>query len=69
MTNKQLEKLEKLLDERREFALYTDKQMGNEFGCFLENNPDYIYYKGMLEIIHALGIEYEINNGKHELFL
>ena len=47
MTDKQLEKIKKALDERRGFALYTDAQMGNETGCFLENNPAYINIKGI----------------------
>lgn len=68
MTDKQLEKIKNALDERRGFALYTDEQMGNETGCFLENNPDYIYLKGMLDVVRILGVEYSIENGEFVLY-
>lgn len=68
MTDKQLEKIKKALDERRGFALYTDEQMGNETGYYLENNPDYIYLKGMLDVVRILGIEYSIENGEFVLY-
>ena len=68
MENKRIKKLEQLMDERREFALETDKQMGNETGCFLPNNPDYIYYKGVLDAVYTMGYEYSVENGKHIIY-
>ena len=68
MDRKRIERLEQLMDERREIALYTEEQMGNNTGCFLPNNPDYIYYKGVLEAVYAMGFEYSIENGKHIIY-
>jgi hypothetical protein len=73
LNKRQIKELENLLDERFEIAVITDKRMGNENGNdFLPNNPDFIYYKGILEVCTTLGLTYErkIVNGKakHLLF-
>ena len=61
-------RLEKLLDERLAIAIDTDKRMGNDGDNFLPNNPDYIYYKGMIESMVALGYEYCREEYKHTVF-
>ena len=64
-----LERLEKLLDEKFQDACDTDKRMGNNGDKFLPNNPDFIFYKGMLEAIAWLGINHTRESGKHSLFM
>lgn len=61
-------RLEKSLDERLAIAIDTDKRMGNDGDNFLPNNPDYIYYKGMIEAMTALGYEYYREEYKHTIF-
>lgn len=68
-----IKELEELLDERHNIAVWTDNEMGNENGKdFLPNNPDYIYYKGILETVMFIGLTYDrkIVDGKarHRLF-
>ena len=73
MKKQKIEELEKLLNERHDIAVWTDKRMGNENGQdFLPNNPDYIFYKGILEACLTMGFAWErkIVDGKarHLLF-
>lgn len=63
-----IENLQDILNERYQIAVDTDKRMGNSGDTFLPNNPDYIFYKGMLTTITALGYEYKRENGVHILF-
>ena len=56
ITNEQIEKLERYLDERKEI---------------IEMNispADKIYYNGMITAIQLLGFDYTVNNDKHNLF-
>lgn len=68
MNKKQIEKLQNLLNERYEIALMTDEHMNNKEGQFLPNNPDYIYYKGILETIKTMGYWWERKNNKHYIY-
>lgn len=61
-------RLERLLDERLAIAIDTDKRMGNDGDKFLPNNPDYIFYKGMIEAMTALGYTYLREEYKHTVF-
>lgn len=70
MNKKQIETLQKLLNERYEIALINDSHMGNKDGSdFLPNNPDYIYYKAINDTIEWLGY-YCIRDkeGRHKLY-
>jgi len=67
MKKAHLERLQEILDEKFQQALETDKRMGNNTDNFLPNNPDFIFYKGMLEAIAWLGINHSRESGKHIL--
>ena len=69
ITIEKLSKIEELLDERLEMALDTDKRMGNEGDSFLPNNPDYLYYKGMIKTLDVLGYDYYREGYKHTVFV
>lgn len=73
MNNAKIKNLETLLNERFSIAQDTDNRLGNGGGNnFLPNNPDYIYYKGMLAAVEAMGLTWEriTNNGqvKHIIY-
>lgn len=69
MNKKQIKRLEELLDERFEIALMTEKSMGNEeSGTFHPNNPNHIYYQGILEAIAVMGYWWERKGNKHYVY-
>lgn len=73
MNNAKIKNLENILDERFLIAQNTDDRLGNGGGNnFLPNNPDYIFYKGMLATVEAMGFAWEriTNNGqvKHIIY-
>lgn len=61
-------KLEKLLDERLGIEIDTDNRMGNEGDSFLSDNPDWIYYKGILKTLETLGYEWSREEYKHTVY-
>lgn len=69
MTKTQIKKLEALLDERFKIAKHIDARMNNEDGEeFLPNNPDFIYYQGIIEAVEVLGLNWERKDGKHYIY-
>ena len=62
--------MEEWLDNRFRMAQLRDTEMGNEDATeFLPNNPDYIYYKGAIEMLQCTGFCWRRNSlGKHTLF-
>ena len=68
MNKKQEENICKWLDKRFEYAIMTDKELGNEYGKnFLQSNPDYIYYKGACDLLLLAGYDTYRTNNKHYL--
>ena len=68
MQSKWIKFAEAMLDEYWQLALSRDKRMGNTLDDFLPDNPNWIYYKGMIEMVQALGLDWQRNNGKHKIF-
>lgn len=70
MTKKQEKTLINLLNERFEIACIADSNLGNEKGTsFLPNNPDYIYYKAIVDTTEWLGYWVERDNkGHHTIY-
>lgn len=59
MNKKKIKAIENFLNQRFEIALHTDNEMGNEKGAkMLPNNPDFIYYSGMLDALLCIGFDY-----------
>ena len=68
MTKEQENNITKWLDKRFETAVLTDAEMGNKDGKeFLQNNYDYIYYKGACDALLSLGYDTYRTNNKHYL--
>ena len=70
MKKSTIKTMEEWLDRRFTMAEQRDAEMGNTDGTeFLSNNPDYIYYKGALEMLQCAGFCWKRNVlGKHTLF-
>lgn len=69
MNKKQIEKLESILNERYEIALKTDEEHGNKEELFFPSNPDFIYYKAIIETLETLGYWWQRSeSGKHRIF-
>lgn len=70
MNKYKIKNLEETLDERYELALQQEVRMGRKnTEMFAENNPDYIYYKGMIDALLALGFDFQrSDNGNHKIF-
>lgn len=69
MNKKQIKRIETLLDEEFKIAWFIDDKMGNEGGDdFLPNNPNYIFYQGMVKAIETLGYVINRNNMKHYIY-
>ena len=68
MNKQQLKTIENWLDERFRIAMHKDKILGNENGDdFLPSNPDYIYYKGAINMLEHMGYTWERNTFGHHL--
>lgn len=70
MNKYQIENLEGILDESYELALQQEVRMGRKnTEKFAENNPDYIYYKGLIDALLALGLDFQRSDkGNHKIF-
>lgn len=59
--------IEELLDERFQLAVLSD--LGNTERNFRPDNPDWIYYKGMIEMLRAFGYDWQKDaDGGHHIF-
>lgn len=69
MTKKQEKLICDWLDDQFDMALFIDKKMGNgDSKDFLQNNPNYIYYKGALKMVELMGYAWEHKKGKHIIY-
>lgn len=68
MNKEKRKNLENWLNERWQIALKTDEDMGNTTDEFLPNNPDFIYYKGIIDTLRCLGIDWKRENHNHIIF-
>lgn len=69
MNKKQIEKLESILNERFQIALMTEEQQGKKGKVFSPDNPNFIYYKAIIETLEALGYWWQRSeSGKHRIF-
>lgn len=70
MTKTQIKAVESWLDDRFESALHRDEEMGNANGTdFLPSNPDYIYYKGAINLLECAGFTWVRScNGTHTVY-
>ena len=69
MKKERIEYLERCLNERWLIALETDKNYKkSDENKMAPNNPDFIFYKGMIESILILGFDYiRHDNGTHKV--
>lgn len=64
MNKKQNEAICKWLDERYDIAIRTQKELDKN--NIKQNNADWTYYRGMLDMLFACGYEWERDEkGKH----
>lgn len=69
MTKKQIERLEILLDDNYKIAKFIDKKMGNENNDeFLPSNPNFIFYRGIIETIETMDLNWERRGEKHYIY-
>ena len=68
MNKLQIKAIEEWLDTRYESAVHRDSEMGNADGHeFLQNNPDFIYYKGGINLLESSGFSWERNSNGHHI--
>ena len=70
MNKTQIKAIESWLDNRFNIALHRDEVMGNSNGTdFLPNNPDYIFYKGAINLLECAGLTWVRScNGTHTVY-
>lgn len=68
MKKAQIKAIEQWLDSRYQMAVHMDLEMGNADGHeFLQNNPNFIYYKGAINLLETAGFNWIRNGEGHHL--